>query len=518
MHVLLTSVLIGGLAATLLFFWAYQKETRLQLERSSEIAESHSPALAYALWQFDKEQMSLIIRGMMKHTSLTYVRATDNSSLTVETGSRPYHTQVEQIPLRYNNVDVGTLEIAFSENSPVTKAASHALPVISSITAMLVALAILLFYVIHRVVTQRISRLAATVDSRLHNGIHVPINVEPSDYNDEIDQLMVSFRKLNEELLDELARNTRTQQQLGLANSELEQRVDERTRHLSQTIGRLNQTVADLNATQGQLIEAERLSALGGMIAAIGHEIETPLGLCLTMESCLRNDLLELQEQSHALTLSLKQDSENTASLSFDAVIESLDLLRENLRRATGLMKGFKSVTAGQIGDDSEWINLREAINQLIYSLSPSLRHTRHQIHLSCAEHISMQASPMAINQILTNLIMNSLNHGFQNIPAGEISIQVAEDRENIVIRYSDNGSGLSDEAKGKIFEPLFTTKRGKGGTGLGMHLVYNIIQQRMKGDISLEDTDEGVAFRISIPKRKAQRREKGRRAIYHTD
>ncbi|MEK9714006.1 MAG: HAMP domain-containing sensor histidine kinase, partial [Thalassolituus sp.] len=182
------------------------------------------------------------------------------------------------------------------------------------------------------------------------------------------------------------------------------------------------------------------------------------------------------------------------------------------------LMKSFKSVTAGQIGDDSEWINLREAINKLLYSLSPSLRNSSHQITLSCPEQLSMQASPMAINQILTNLIMNSLNHGFQNIPSGDINIQVAEDRDNIVILYSDDGSGLTEEAKSKIFEPLFTTKRGKGGTGLGMHLVYNIVRQRMKGEITLEDSTEGVAFRIAIPKRKAQRREKGRQAIYQND
>ncbi|MEK9712607.1 MAG: hypothetical protein VW258_08575, partial [Thalassolituus sp.] len=312
---------------------AYQKEARQQDVRTNEIIDSHSSSLAYALWQFDREQANLIVSGMLNHSSLVYARASDNSSMTVESGNRPYHTQVKSLPLIHKDVRVGTLDIAFNESYPLANAAAHALPVISSITAVLLVLAVILLLVIHRVVTQRLSQLAAAVESRLMNGIHVPITVEPSNNNDEIDQLMLSFRKLNEELLDELARNNRVQQQLGLANYELEQRVEERTQHLSQTIGRLNQTVCDLNATQGQLIEAERLSALGGMIAAIGHEIETPLGLCLTMESCLRNDLLVLQENI----------TDNRSDEKFVAVTESLDLLRENLRRATELMKGFKS-------------------------------------------------------------------------------------------------------------------------------------------------------------------------------
>ena len=88
-------------------------------------------------------------------------------------------------------------------------------------------------------------------------------------------------------------------------------------------------------------------------------------------------------------------------------------------------------------------------------------------------------------------------------------------DKDNVVILYTDNGTGLSEEAKTKIFEPLFTTRRGKGGTGLGMHLVYNIIRQRMKGDIVLEPTERGVAFRISMPKQKARRRSIARDAVY---
>ena len=112
-----------------------------------------------------------------------------------------------------------------------------------------------------------------------------------------------------------------------------------------------------------------------------------------------------------------------------------------------------------------------------------------------------MERALTRASQIITNLIMNSLLHGFEERNDGQIRIQAAEAKGDIIIRYSDNGKGLSDEARHKIFEPFYTTKRGHGGTGLGMHLVYNIIHQRLNCDIQIEDTDEGAAFRMTIPK-----------------
>lgn len=504
----ITSLFIGGIAGALLFTWTYQQQNQHHKERSEDIRNSYTASVAHAVWQYDRQQLQFILSGIQARGDIDYARASDHLSLNVEVGKRPYHTNVTVIPLHFEGSDIGTLELSIDGAYILKDSIYKTLPYLSALLLLLLSVAVTLAFVVHRIVTQRISVLAKEIESRLKDGIHNPIPVNVSQHGDEIDQLQVAFNNLNEQLLDELMRNKRTQQQLSVVNAELEERVEERTQHLSETIQRLNQTLDDLNATQGQLIESEKLSALGGMIAAIGHEIETPFGLCLTMESCLRNDLKDLQ---HSLGDNISKDSAER----IHAVNESLDMLKQNLRRASELMKSFKEVSAGHIGDDSEWINLKETISELVYGLTPILRHTQHHIDVECPEHIAMQASAAAINQILTNLIMNSLNHGFANIEEGNILVKVGEDRDNIVMLYTDNGNGLSDEARIKIFEPLFTTKRGKGGTGLGMHLVYNIVRHRMKGDITLEDTNQGVAFRIAIPKRKAQRRNKGRDAIY---
>lgn len=507
-NIVLTMMLVGGLATALLFAREYQLQVEEEHDEMMRIANIFTPAIAHALWQYDRHQLTLLIAGLQADPGISYARVGDIANFSTAAGVRPYHKKITDIPLYYDDILVGELSVAYDTGATWSHSITHSAPYISSFILLLFALTVAVIYVIHRSVTRRITRLAHEVNERIRNGIHDPITIEPSDYRDEIDQLMLSFRELNEQLVDELSRNNRAQQQLSVINTELEDRVEERTQHLSETIQRLNQTLDELNATQGQLIEAEKLSALGGMIAGIGHEIETPLGLCLTMESCLRNDVNALQQEYSQSPTQLPDEA-------WRPVTESLDLLRENLRRASELMKSFKAVTAGQVSEDSEWIYLTKTIDDMLRSLSPALRDHQHQINVECAATVKMQASAIAINQIFTNLIMNSIHHGFQGEDSGIINIRVGEDKENIVIHYSDNGVGLSKEARQKIFEPLFTTRRGKGGTGLGMHLVYNIIKQRMKGEITLEPASQGVTFRIVMPKLKSQRREKGRKAIY---
>ena len=505
LYICLTLILVGGVAGGLLYSIQFEREVEREHQEMMRITNTFKPAIAHALWQYDKQQLRLLVAGLQGDPGVSYVRAVDTDNFSAEAGTRPYHAHVTRIPVHYDDLLVGDLSVAYFNGSPWMKAFENASPYIGSIFLLMLALAGTLAFVLHQIVTRRITRLARAVNSRIEHGILTPVDISPSRAMDDVDQLMVAFRELNEQLIKELERNKLAQHQLSQVNAELEDRVEERTQHLSETIAQLNQTVDELNTTQSQLIEAEKQSALGGMIAGIGHEIETPLGLCLTMESCLRNDVQAV----------IAEHPELVKTEEWSRVSESLELLRENLRRATSLMKSFKSVSAGHINDDNDWIYIHNTISDLLRSLSPMLRNHPYEVKVDCPEDICMQASPTAITQVLTNLITNSLKHGFAGRTEGLIVISVKEDSHNVIMEYQDDGIGLSREAAKKIFEPMFTTCRSDGGTGLGMHLVYNIIKQRMKGDISIEPSDTGVHFRMVMPVSKAQRRDKGRQAIY---
>ena len=351
-------------------------------------------------------------------------------------------------------------------------------------------------YVRHSLINRRISLMAEEVNERLNKNSFEPLSTRPGNNLDEIDVLILAFNALSEQMNDELKQKTQAQQQLKTINLELEDRVKERTNNLQCTVDELNQTLAELHTTQSKLIESEKLSSLGGMVAGIAHEINTPLGLCITIHSYISDHYLKMKEAFEQGEMRKQNFVEFVGMMD-----ESLTILDKNLQRAAHLIKSFKQVSEDQTGEHIRKFSLHDYLHEILETLSPKFKQNQHKVEIDCSEQLWMQTYAGSISQVLTNLIMNSLLHGFEHKKDGHIRIQAAEERGNIVIRYSDDGIGLTAEAKTKIFDPFYTTKRGHGGTGLGMHLVYNIVNQRLKGDIQVEDSEQGAAFRLVIPK-----------------
>ena len=144
---------------------------------------------------------------------------------------------------------------------------------------------------------------------------------------------------------------------------------------------------------------------------------------------------------------------------------------------------------------------IKEYINEVLASLHPQFKHLSHEIIFECESEFEVNSFPGAISQIMTNLLMNSLNHGFENIEKGHIYISICRNDQDVIINYRDTGCGMNKENLRKIFEPFFTTKRGKGGSGLGMHIVYNLVTQTLKGTINATSAvGEGVTFKLAFP------------------
>ena len=179
---------------------------------------------------------------------------------------------------------------------------------------------------------------------------------------------------------------------------------------------------------------------------------------------------------------------------------ESVDILSKNLQRAAKLVKSFKHVSEDQAGEALRKFNLDEYLQEILSTLHPKLKMTKHVVNIRCSDTIDIEGYPGALSQVITNLVMNSLLHGFEDIEKGTITIEAEIQKDQVEILYTDDGIGLNKEAQVKIFEPFYTTKRGFGGTGLGMHLVYNLVSQTLQGSIQLQQASQGCAFMITIP------------------
>lgn len=356
-------------------------------------------------------------------------------------------------------------------------------------------LALLLLWRVHHIITRHLIDLNRQLEDKTSPDSHQFLSLNRDSYQDELSALVDSFNLLTNELNSELINKETAQKALAVTNNELEQRVEERTENLQEAIDELHNTLENLRSTQSQLIESEKLSSLGGMVAGVAHEINTPIGLCITTHSFIKDLFRDINQHFEDGSISKSHFTDFMHSME-----ESVDILSKNLERAAKLVKSFKHVSEDQTGEAARKFNLEEYLQEILSTLNPKLRMTQHVVNIRCAADIEVHGYPGALSQVVTNLVMNSLLHGFEGINKGTITIEAERNGDNIDILYADNGLGLTKEARVKIFEPFFTTKRGYGGTGLGMHLVYNLVHQALQGTIQLQQASQGCAFSICIP------------------
>ncbi len=296
----------------------------------------------------------------------------------------------------------------------------------------------------------------------------------------------------------EIVQRLKAEQIANSLNEDLEQRVTERTQALSQSNEELNHTLEELKITQGQLLENEKMASLGGLVAGVAHEVNTPIGIVLTSISFMKERCLNIVNAVDDKSLSAKQLAKFT-----DELDQGFDLSLRNISRAVELIEGFKLIAVDSVVDDARTLNVHDYLEDIIRSLQPKARQARVKIKLTGAKDVLINSYPGAIAQITNNLIINSLVHAFAEISdgSGEITIEIKRLAQSIELNYGDNGCKLNEETKTQLFEPFYTTKRGQGGSGLGAHIVYNLVTQKLKGNIELiTDQAQGKTFRISIP------------------
>ncbi len=254
--------------------------------------------------------------------------------------------------------------------------------------------------------------------------------------------------------------------------------------------------VSDLRSTQNKLIQSEKMAALGGLVAGVAHEINTPMGIGVTASShqqeCLSN--FEALRQSGCAS---NEDLEEL----LEDVKEAADIIHVNLQRAVELIQSFKQVAVDQSTQEQRRFNLKTYLQEILLSLHPRLKRSGHRVELNCPDDIELDSYPGALSQILTNMVMNSLIHAFQADEKGVLSIDAARMKGGVRLTYADNGHGMVAEQAARVFEPFYTTRRGSGGSGLGMNIVYNLVTDKLGGSIECAtQPGKGVSYQIIIP------------------
>lgn len=334
------------------------------------------------------------------------------------------------------------------------------------------------------------------------DGTHLMVNLIVTQIVDREGQLKgylglandITSKKETEEKLKKRTGELKSAVKNLIAHEEhLEDMVRERTVQLEESLSTIQET-------QNQLIESEKMALLGSLVAGVAHEINTPIGIGVTLSSSLSGRTEKIKELWDENKLTKKHVDEY-----IDLVEEISKMLGRTMKQAADLIQSFKLVAVDQSVENERTFDLCEYIHEILNSLGSKFSRANIDVIVNCEDPIMISSYPGTFYQIMTNLLMNSLTHGYDAVDSGQINIHLIEKEHHVEIIYQDDGHGIDEEDMTHIFDPFFTTKRHKGGTGLGLNIVNNLIYQKLKGQMTCSSIyGEGVEFKIVIPIEKA--------------
>jgi len=346
----------------------------------------------------------------------------------------------------------------------------------------------LMLWVLQRFVLRPMSVLTAAAEALAAGRLEQPLRVGGAD---EIARVGMAMERMRQALLSAF-------EALRQHNLNLEETVTQRTAELTASNAELSEALATLQKAQRELVESEKLASLGRLVAGVAHELNTPLGNALTVVSALDDRYKQLEGM---LAGSVQLRRSTLEDLARDTR-RGQDILQRNVQKAADLVRDFKQVAIDQTADLRRDFDLAKVIEDVLVMVEPSFKHTPFAIETDLCHGLMMNSYPGALGQVLTNLLMNALLHGFEGLDQGRVTVHCAKLTETEVeLGVRDDGRGMDESVRRRIFDPFFTTKLGTGGSGLGMHIVHSIVTNVLGGQIEVRSSPgQGTQMLMRLP------------------
>jgi signal transduction histidine kinase len=353
---------------------------------------------------------------------------------------------------------------------------------------------VLMLWVLQHYVMRPMTELTGAAEALAAGRLDQPLRVAGAD---EISRVGAAMERMRQALLSAF-------EALRQHNLNLEETVAQRTAELTTSNAELSEALETLQKAQRELVESEKLASLGRLVAGVAHELNTPLGNALTVVSALDDRYKQLEAMLSGTTQLRRSTLEELAR----DTRRGQDILQRNVQKAADLVRDFKQVAIDQTADLRRDFDLAKVVEDVLVMVEPSFKHTPFIIDTDLSHGLMMNSYPGALGQVLTNLLMNALLHGFEGAEQGRVTVHCAPlDEEQVELSVTDDGRGMDESVRRRIFDPFFTTKLGTGGSGLGMHIVHSIVTNVLGGQIEVRSsTGQGTQMLMRLPRLAPQR------------
>ena len=497
LYILLCSTFVSVCSTFVQLYSFFQDDLTLLEQRFDNIEKSYIPSIASSLWDFNKPLVAQQIQGIVDLPDIGFVIVENDFDYSQQFGNAEIIAKkYVEFPITFESKHVGKLQVYADYEDIYKRLWQHAGFILTTEFIKIFIIAFFIILIVDKLIIRHLFQIIHYAQELASHNLDEKLTLtNRPKKEDELDYLANAINSMRIKLKDEIIKLEDAENALLALNGELEVKVHDRTSKLEESNQQLQASFDNLTLAQDQLVQSEKMASLGQLVAGVAHEVNTPLGICVTSITALKEKVEELQKaiNTQELTKSFLTDT-LTLLLEYEQIIE------RSLNKSVELIRSFKSVAVEQHTDPEVNINLHQHVYDVVNTVKTLFKQKKYHINIDVDKDLTLITYPSAWNQILTNFLMNSHIHGFEDRCEGEISITFTKTNGYLTLVYTDNGKGIADEFKKRIFDPFVTTKRGQGGSGLGLNIVFNLVSAKLEGTIKSLDTEQGVCFKVKVP------------------
>lgn len=497
LYILLCSAFVSVFSTLVQLYSFFQDDLTLLEQRFDNIEKSYIPSIASSLWDFNKPLVAQQIQGIVDLPDIGFVKVENDFDYQQQFGNADIIAKkFVEFPIDFDGKHVGKLQVYADYQDIYQRLWQHAGFIFTTEFIKIFIVAFFIILIVDKLVIRHLFQIIHYAQQLASYNLDEKLTLSNRPAKeDELDYLVSAINSMRIKLKDEICKLEDAENALLALNGELEVKVHDRTSKLEESNQQLQKSFNNLTLAQDQLVQSEKMASLGQLVAGVAHEVNTPLGICVTSITALKEKVEDLQKaiNSQELTKSFLTDTLNL-------LMEYEQIIERSLNKSVELIRSFKSVAVEQHTDPEVNINLYQHVYDVVNTVKTLFKQKKYHISIDVDKNLTLITYPSAWNQILTNFLMNSHIHGFEGRREGEISIKFTKSDGHLTLLYTDNGKGIADDFKKRIFDPFVTTKRGQGGSGLGLNIVFNLVDAKLGGTIKSIESEQGACFKVKVP------------------